>query len=81
MNETEVETKRKLKPLVEIYLTSEELIRIYKRIFSGWKFEIIRIDSYTEYYEKEGKQIKWQCDFVALVAKKSAAEKSCSTRS
>ncbi len=70
LQETETKTNKKLDPIVEIYLKSSELIRIYKSIFKGWRFEILRLDPYVEYYERDGQKIEWKCDFVTLVGHK-----------
>ncbi len=70
LQETEVTKNKKLKPLVEIYLKSSELIRIYKSIFKRWRFEILRIDPYTERYERDEQNIEWKCDFVTLIGHK-----------
>lgn len=70
LKESEMKTKEKIKPLIEVSLSSSEVKKIYIRYFKGWTFEVLRIDPYVEYYEQEGKNIVWKCNFVTLIAKK-----------
>lgn len=70
LREEETDTKKKLKPLVEIYLESKQLKQLLKKIYKGWEIDTLDNEFYSERLFRKGKEIKWSCNFVILVARK-----------
>jgi len=71
LEEIEMNTKKKIKPLVEVSLTSDELKKIYQDLFKDWTIKVLRKDPYIEHYEENFKGIEWKCNFMVIVAKKN----------
>lgn len=71
LEEIELATKKEIKPLVEVSLTSKELKNIYLKIFRSWSIKVLKKEPYIEYYEENSKKIEWKCNFMTIVAQKN----------
>lgn len=70
IEEQYVISKKEIKPLIEINLTSDKVISLLKNFYRDWKIVMLKKNPYKEIYEKDGKTIRYDCNFVVFIAQK-----------
>jgi ubiquinone/menaquinone biosynthesis C-methylase UbiE len=70
LEEIEISTKNKLKPQIEIYLTTKEAEKLLKKLYKRWQIISFKTVPYKEVLQRNGKNILWKCKYLLLIAKK-----------
>jgi cyclopropane fatty-acyl-phospholipid synthase-like methyltransferase len=70
LQETDVETKKKMKPMIEIRLETEETKRLFRKLYRDWKIISLKSYPYSEVIQRNGRKILWKCKYLLLTAER-----------
>lgn len=70
ISDTEIETKKVIKPLVENILKSTKMIMLLKKLYKDWRIEVLKEIPYKEFYERKGIKLEYTCKFILFLGEK-----------